>query len=109
MPSTSLSVLLREGFEASVRQQPDLPGHGDEPPLAGIALLGLARRMHDPEVSIREQDQILAAVIRCYRRHPASCWSAVLLEMLAPSLASILGRFDSFPPGSKRRTCASKW
>ena len=98
MESTVFSNLLRSGFEDAVHRYRDLPGRTAEPALASLPIGVLPQRMHDRAVPLPEQDELLAAVMRCYRRYPHSGWSAVLLEMLAPALVQICSRFMSLPP-----------
>jgi DNA-directed RNA polymerase specialized sigma24 family protein len=55
--------------------------------------------MRDPARSLDEQGAILAAVIRCYRKAPTQTWSALLLEMLSPTLVATSIRFTYAPIG----------
>jgi DNA-directed RNA polymerase specialized sigma24 family protein len=59
----------------------------------------IVRAMRDPGRSLDEQGAILAAVIRCYRRSPTPAWSALLLEMLSPTLVATRNRFTYCPIG----------
>jgi DNA-directed RNA polymerase specialized sigma24 family protein len=98
-PSTTLSSLLRDGFEVVAAAGADMPGQSDERPLAGLSVREMPRLMHDANVSLADQDELLAAVIRCYRRAPRSGWSAVLLEMLSPMLVGVGRRLAFVPAG----------
>jgi DNA-directed RNA polymerase specialized sigma24 family protein len=55
--------------------------------------------MCDPAVPLQRQDEILAAVIGCYRRAPEPGWSALLLKMASPMLVEASRRFPFLPVG----------
>jgi hypothetical protein len=102
MPSTTLSALIRHGFEEAAGTDVVLPGQREEPVLAGLAVRELPRLMHDREVPLARQDEVLVAVIRCYRGTSHPGWSAVLLEMVSPMLVAAGGRFAYIPEGIGR-------
>ncbi len=58
--------------------------------------------MHEREVSLERQDEVLAAAIRCYRLSPDPRWAAVLLEMLSPMLVAAGSRFAFIPDAISR-------
>src|SRR6266699_2761646 len=83
--NTTLSALIRQGFETATTADAELPG-----------------LMHDPAVPLGRQDEVMAALIRCYRRSPHSGWSAVLLETLSPMVVAVGGTFAFVPDGISR-------
>ena len=99
MQFTTLSRLIRQSFEDEMRNGGDLPGRPHEPLLAGLDAHAIVWTMRDPARSLGEQGAVLAAVIRCYRRAPTAAWSALLLEMLSPTLVATSIRFPYAPTG----------
>ncbi len=99
MRFTALSELVSQSFEGAVRKDVVLPGRLDEPALAARTIRELPGLMHDPGAPLLLQDEVLAAVIRCYRRSPSASWSAVLLEMISPVLVDAGRRFPFLPDG----------
>jgi DNA-directed RNA polymerase specialized sigma24 family protein len=99
MESIRLSALLREAFAEALRKEEELTREmAGEFALADLRVWDLPRLMHDRNVPLAQQDELLAAVVRCYRRSPSG-WSAVLLEMLAPALVSVCRRILLVPRG----------
>lgn len=96
---TTLSTLIRQSFEDEFGGCADLPGRAEEPLLASLDPHAIVRAMRDPDRSLGEQGAILAAVIRCYRRETTPRWSALLLEMLSPTLVASSVRFPYLPLG----------
>jgi DNA-directed RNA polymerase specialized sigma24 family protein len=99
MQFTTLSKLIRQSFENEIGSGGDLAGRIEEPLLAGLGARAIVRAMRDPARSLDEQGAVLAAVIRCYRRAPTPAWSALLLEMLSPTLVATSIRFPYAPTG----------
>jgi DNA-directed RNA polymerase specialized sigma24 family protein len=99
MQFTTLSRLIRQSYEHELRDGADLPGRADEPLLAEFDARAIVGVMRDPARSLDEQGAVLAAVIRCYRRTPTPGWSALLLEMLSPTLVASSIRFTYSPVG----------
>lgn len=99
MQFMTLSRLIGRSFEDEVRNGGDLSGRVEEPLLAGLDARALVSVMRDPARSLDEQGAILATVIRCYRRAPTPAWSALLLEMLSPTLVATSIRFMYAPVG----------
>ena len=96
---TALAELIRQSFENEITRDAILPGHIDEPALATRTVRELPGLVHDPGVPLSLQDEVLAAVIRCYRRSPSVGWSAILLEMLSPVLVNAGRKFSFLPEG----------
>jgi hypothetical protein len=99
MQFTTLSKLIREGFEYELEDGGDLPGRADDPLLADLSAHAIVGVMRELERSLHEQGAILAAVIRRYRRTPTPAWTALLLEVLSPTLVAISSRFRHAPMG----------
>ena len=99
MPPATLSELVRNGFAAVAASGQELPHRNDDPALMQHAPRDLPALMHDRRILLAYQDELLAAVVRCYRRAPHSGWSGVLLEMLSPMLVAV-GRRLTFVPES---------
>ena len=99
MQFTTLSRLIRQSFEYEMTDGGDLPGRTDEPVLADLDAPAIVYVMRDPERSLDEQGAVLAAVIRCYRRQSSAAWTALLLEMVSPSLVATSIRFTYVPNG----------
>ena len=99
MQFTTLSRLIGQSFEDEMGNSGDLPGRVEEPVLGGLDAHEIVCAMRDPARSLDEQGAILAAVIRCYRRAPTPGWSALLLEMLSPTLVATSIRFPYAPIG----------
>ena len=99
MQFTTLSRLIRQGFEHEMDDGQDLPGGTDEPLLAGLNAHAIVSVMRDPDRSLDEQGAVLASVIRCYREAPTPAWAALLLEMLSPALVATSIRFTYAPVG----------
>ena len=97
MQFMTLSKLIRQSFEYEIKHGGDLPGRTDEPLLVGPGARAIVYVMRDPDRSLDEQGAVLAAVIRCYRRAPTPAWTALLLEMLSPTLVAIGIRFTYVP------------
>jgi DNA-directed RNA polymerase specialized sigma24 family protein len=94
---TTLSRLINESFEDELERDPDLPGRAEEPLLEQLDARAMAAAMRDPDRSLDEQDAILTAVVICYRKAPTPAWSALLLEMLSPTLVASSIRFPYSP------------
>ncbi len=99
MQFTTLSRLIGQSFEDELSNGGDLPGRTEEPVLAGLDAHAIVCAMRDPARSLDEQGSILAAAIRCYRKAPTPAWSALLLEMLSPTLVATSIRFTYAPIG----------
>jgi hypothetical protein len=101
MEFVTLSRLLRQSFEHELKAGAELPGRSEMPELelAALTVDQMVELMRESGRSLQEQDQVLTAVIRCYRRAPTPAWSAVLLEMLSPTLVASSSRFPSLPRG----------
>lgn len=99
MQFTTLSRLIRQGFEHEMKDGDDLPGRTGEPLLVGLNAHGIVSVMRDPDRSLDEQGAVLAAVIRCYRKAPTPAWAALLLELLSPALVATSIRFVYAPVG----------
>jgi hypothetical protein len=97
MPS-ELSAMLRTGLEDALRQYPE-PTHeqATEPALAGLRIRDLPGLMRDRSVPFSRQDDVLAAVVRSYRRSHHPIWAGALLDMLAPALGWVCGRIHHLP------------
>lgn len=93
LPTVSLSELIRQSFEEALRRELPLPGRTAEPLLSALHVQELPRLLHSRAVPLERQNQVLAAVVRCYRKAPRSAWAAVVLEMLSPMLVDAAGRF----------------
>jgi hypothetical protein len=95
----SLSDLIREGFADAVRD--GCSGHvpacaeAREPALQGLSWSQVSSLMHRRTVPAAQQDELLAAAIRSYRRGPAQVWGPVLLSMLGPALVTMAARLRS--------------
>lgn len=93
-------VRLRRGLDDALTSHTDsLPGLTEETVFTGTTVRELTQRVHEHAGWQAEEDRVLTAVIRRCRRHSGSGWTAVLLEMLAPTLAELIERFDQLPPG----------
>ena len=93
-----LLALIGRSFEDELRSRQDLDGMDAEPALAGLSVRDLPRLMRERTESDYQQDRMLAAVIRCYRRRPTGAWSALLLTTLAPVLTAVA---DHLPPAPR--------
>jgi DNA-directed RNA polymerase specialized sigma24 family protein len=99
MESIRLSALLQDAFAEALRNEEKLTREkANESAISNVRVRDLPRLMHDRNVPLARQDELLAAVIRCYRRS-RSHWSGVLLEMLAPALVSVCRRILRVPRG----------
>jgi len=99
MESFRLSALLRDAFAEALRNEEELTrAMAEELALADVRVRGLPWLMHDRSVPLARQDELLAAVVRLYRRSPRP-WSGVLLEMLAPALVQVCRRMLRVPRG----------
>lgn len=94
---SSFVTRLRRGLDDALdRQANSLPG------LIGIGASSIREQIRRMDAHVEgqaEEDRALAAAIRGYRRHPASAWSAVLLGMLAPTLARLVECQGELPEG----------
>jgi len=96
---TTLSRLINKSFEDELERGSDLPGRDEEPLLEHLDARAIVAAMRDPERSLDDQDAILTAVVRRYRKTRASAWSALLLEILSPALVESSIRFPYAPRG----------
>jgi DNA-directed RNA polymerase specialized sigma24 family protein len=96
---TTLSRLINDSFEDELERGFDLPGRDEEPLLEQLDACAIVALMRDPERSLDDQDAILAAVVRCYRKARTPAWSGLLLEMLSPTLVASSIRFPYAPRG----------
>jgi hypothetical protein len=93
-------MMLRGGLEDALRQHPEpFREQAVEPALAGLRIRDLSGLMRDRSVPFSRQDEVLAAVIRCYRRSHHPVWAAALLDMVAPALSWACGRIHCLPDG----------
>lgn len=100
MSHTSLSHLIRAGFEEALRNEALLVlDEVQDDALAMVPLRDLPRLMRDRNVPGERRDELLAAVIGRYRRSPHAGWSGVLLEMLSPALVRVCCRMIILPRG----------
>ena len=99
MTCTRLSARLATGFEESLRQEALLASdQPQEEALASVPLRELPRLVRSA-VPYARRDELLAAIVRCYRRSPHPGWSGVLLEALAPALVRVCRRMIRVPRG----------
>src|SRR5438034_2830026 len=98
----SLSSLIRRGFEDACRDPEADSALGaavaSEPCLRGLCLGDLPILMHRRCVPACRQDEVLAGVIRAYRKGCRKVWGPVLLAMLGPALVRGAARLSAKPP-----------
>ena len=92
MDTKSLPVFVHQWFEEAVGDARGGPAFNRaqqvEPALAGVALADIPGRVRQPE-DARVAAGLLEAVVRQYQLGDRNLWGPVLLEMLAPALASV--------------------
>ena len=98
----SLSSLIRRGFEDACRD-PEAEAAlttalATEPCLRGLCLRDLPSLVQRRSVPARWQDEVLAGVIRAYRKGCRRIWGPVLLAMLGPALVRGAARLIAKPP-----------
>ena len=100
MTYTRLTTLLASGFEESLRHEALLAREqAEEDALRGLPLRDLPRLVRDRSLPYAQRDEVLASIVRCYRRSPHAGWSGVLLEALAPTLVRVCRRMIRVPRG----------
>ena len=87
--SVSLTVALREGYGALLRELGELDRRG----LARARVLYKEHRARSSE-----RAEALLAVVLAYRAGPRAIWAPVLLDLLAPSILTRLRRLVARPP-----------
>lgn len=100
MQAHRIAALLRQGFlDVVADSQPACDELTAEAALAGLKLAQLVEEARSSQIAPSERDRRLLAVVRCYRRGPASLWGPVLLEMLAPALVLVSCSSAALPRG----------
>ena len=90
MQAHRIAALIRRGFQDVLAEsQPSCEELTAEPALSGLKLTQLIEETRGAQISPSDRDRRLLAVVRCYRRGPATLWGPVLLEMLAPALVLV--------------------
>jgi hypothetical protein len=90
MQAHRIAALLRQGFlDVAADSHLACEELTAEPALSGLKLAQLVDEARSSQIAPSDRDRRLLAVVRCYRRGPASFWGPVLLEMLAPALVLV--------------------
>jgi DNA-directed RNA polymerase specialized sigma24 family protein len=95
MQPGTLSKLIRQSFEFELRETIELAE--SEAGVPASVIRSMVKAMHDRSVALSAQDELLAHAIYIYRASGRPVWSAIVLEMLGPMLASAESCFPYVP------------